>query len=162
MKLKEKVVVISGASQGFGKALALKVAAEGAQVVLVARTEKLLKKLQTEIVKNGGRAQYFVCDIRDLVSVQKTVSGILAEFQTIDVLVNNAGIWTDNEIEAKDPQRRQVAFDTNALGNIQFTTEVLPHFKAKNAGTIFNVISVSGVSDSPAGSNRDWHTYGAT
>ncbi len=162
MKLKGKVIVITGASQGLGKVLAQKAAVEGAQVILVARSENLLKKVCSEIITSGGLAKYFVCDIRKLSDIQSTVIQILAEFKNIDILVNNAGIWTDNEIEMNNPERRDLAFETNALGNIHFTYEVLPHFKSKDSGYIFNIISVSGTSDSPAGNNRDWQTYGAT
>ena len=58
----------------------------------------------------------------------KWVGDIVILFGTIDVLINNAGIWTDNEIEITNPLRRKEALETNTLGNIQFTDEVLPHF----------------------------------
>lgn len=162
MKLQNKVTVITGASQGLGKVLSIKAAQEGAVVALVARSENLLKEVKEEIAKAGGKAEYFVCDIRDEASIKQTVTAILETFKTIDILINNAGIWTTNEMEETHPERRRAAFETNALGNIQFTNEILPTLKKQNAGYIFNVISTSGASDNINGDNQHWMTYGAT
>jgi len=162
MKLKDKVIVITGASSGLGKSLANKAADEGATVILIARRRDLLEKVVKDIKDRGGSADYFICDIRNLPSVQETVSEIFKEYKHVDILVNNAGIWTDEELEKKQPERRKLAFETNALGNIQMTKEFLPHFQKSNQGYIFNVISSSGIGDSLAGDNTAWQTYGAT
>ncbi len=162
MNLKNKTIVITGASQGLGRCLALKLAKEGVRLALVARTENLLKEVQAECIKAGTEAEYFTCDIRDLTQIKKTVLDIKTKFGDIDILVNNAGIWTDNELEEKNPELRRDAFEINALGNINFTYEVLPMLEAKNSGHIFNVISSSGAQDIPAGDNKDWRVYGAT
>lgn len=77
-------------------------------------------------------------------------------------MVNNAGIWTDEFLEKENPQLRKTALETNVLGNIQFTYEVLPIFQQKNQGHIFNVISTSGANDTPSGDNSLWKTYGAS
>ncbi len=159
MQLQNKVIVITGASSGLGKELAKKVAAEGAKVALVARSEEKLKILQKEI---GENASYFVCDIAQLSQVQETAQAILDRLGNVDILVNNAGIWTDNEIEIERPAKRKEAIDTNVLGNIQFTETFLPQFKNKNAGHIFTVISTSGDVETPSGDNTDWRAYGAT
>ena len=110
----------------------------------------------------GGSAEYFVCDIRSLESIQKTVPAILQKFHAIDILVNNAGIWTDEELEKEYPERRREAFEINSLGHIHFTQEILPLFKKQNSGYIFNLISTAGASDTPQGDNQYWMTYGAT
>lgn len=162
MSIKNKVVVITGASSGLGAALVEKVAADGAKVALVSRSKEKLEKVKQAIGSAGGEAEVFVCDIRDFSQVQKTVEDIIFHFGKIDILVNNAGIWTDDELEKERPELRKEAFETNALGNIQFTDEVLPYFIKKNSGYIFNVISTSGVADIPAGDNKNWQTYGAT
>lgn len=162
MKLQNKNVIITGASSGLGECLAYKVAEEGARVALVARSEEKLSQIQKKIVSSGGKAEVFVCDIRNYQEVKKTTSKIFSKLNTIDILVNNAGVWTDNELEKEKPEMRKIAFDTNALGNIQFTNAILPYFQEKNIGYIFNVISTSGVADIPAGDNTFWMTYGAT
>lgn len=162
MKLQNKIIVITGASQGLGESLAYKVAKEGAQVLLIARSKDLLEKVAMNIKKEGGKADYFVCDIRNLDEVQKTVKIIFRKFQNIDILINNAGIWTDEELEKKRPDLRKLALEVNTLGHIQITKEFLPHFQINNRGYIFNVISSAGIGDSRAGDNSRWQTYGAS
>lgn len=162
MKLLNKIVVITGASQGLGEVLAKKVAAEGATAVLIARSTQKLRHIEQEIIKDGGNAKAFTCDIRNLDQVRKTIALILKTYKTIDILINNAGVWTDNKIEARLPEKRKEAFDINALGNIQITYEVLPVMREKNSGQILNVISTSGIEDTTARDNTHWQTYGAT
>jgi len=162
MKLKDKVVVITGAGSGLGKEIAIKASQEGARVVLVSLSEEELRQVKQQILKEGRSVEYFVCDITDLKAIKKTVKNILAKFKVIDILVNNAGIWTDEELEKNNPDLRKKALEINTLGNINFTYEVLPHFKEKNKGYIFNVISTSGIGDIPAGNNVLWKTYGAS
>lgn len=162
MKLDKKVIVITGASQGLGVVLAEKAAQEGAHVALLARSKEKLQHIEQKIIANGGTAKAFVCDIRNLTHIQKAITHIVKTYKTIDILINNAGVWTDNDIEIKSPERRKEAFDTNALGNIQITYEILPIFKEKNSGQIINVISTSGIEDTTARDNTYWQTYGAT
>lgn len=159
MNLQNKVIVITGASQGLGAALAKKVAEEGAKVALVARSEDKLQKLKEEI---GESVEVFICDVRDLTQVKQTVKAIVDTFGTIDILFNNAGIWTDDALEKEKPELRRTAFDVNVLGNIQVTEEVLSYFKTKNAGYIFNNISTSGDAETPSGDNTQWKAYGAS
>lgn len=159
MQLKNKIVVITGASQGLGEALAYKVAKEGAKVALVARSENLLKKVKETIEKEKGEAEYFVCDIRNLENIKNAVGKIMKRFGEIDILVNNAGVWTDDEIEKNNPEQARLALETNVLGNIWMTKEILPMMKKQNKGYIFNIISTSGLAD---WDNTSWQTYGAT
>ena len=162
MKLKDKTVIITGSGSGLGEQIAYRVANEGGKVVLVARTEKELRKVKDKIIKSKGAVEYFICDIRDIDQIKKTVNKIINKFSKIDILINNAGIWTDEELEKIDPDRRREAFETNSLGNINFTYEVLPYFKGRNKGYVFNIISTAGASDTPSGNNIFWKTYGAT
>ena len=159
MKLKNKVVIITGASSGLGEVLSYKVAKEGGKVALVARTKSLLEKVKSKILNGGGEAEYFVCDITDQNQVKKAASDILKYFGRIDTLVNNAGIWVTDELEEKNPKILEQAFKVNAIGHIYFTKEVLPKFQKQNSGFIFNVISDAGT-DTPE--NKDWLTYTAT
>ena len=161
MNLKDKVVLITGSNQGLGKALAKKLAERGSKVILIARRENLLKEVKDEIVKSGGVANYFVCDIRDGKEVKQTIKEVVNKYRNIDILVNNAGVWTDDELEQKKPESRKNAFDTNVLGQIQVTEEVLPHLN-KEESLIFNTISTAGVPDLPSGNNLLWKSYGAS
>lgn len=162
MKLKDKIVVITGSNQGLGAMISKKIASEGARVILIARRENLLKSVQTEIVKNGGFADYFVCDIRNPKQVKDTVKSILQKYKEVDVLINNAGVWTDDELEKTRLELRENAFKTNVFGHINVTEELLPYLKRKDESVVFNVISTAGVSDIPSGNNTLWKSYGAS
>jgi len=162
MKLTNKVIAITGAGSGLGKEIAIKSSVEGATVALIARTESELKAVKEIINESKGKAEYFVCDIRNSKSIKDTVEDILDKMGKIDIVVNNAGIWTDESLEKNDPERRKKTLETNVLGNINFIHEVLTYFKKRNKGYIFNVISTSGASDTPSGNNILWKTYGAT
>jgi len=157
--MKNKVIVITGSSQGLGKELSQKLAKLGAKIALVARTEKLLKNVKVTINKNKGISEYFICDITVQEQVNKTVKRILKKFGTIDILVNGAGIWTTDKFEKKRPELVEQSFKVNSIGPIYFTKAVLPIMKKKNSGHIFNVISKAGL-DLPE--NEDWPTYTAT
>src|SRR3989338_1141092 len=157
-----KVVVITGSGSGLGRQIAIKIVKEGAHIALVARTESELKEVKETIIKNGGIAEFFVCDVRNDKKIKETVKNIMLKFKRIDILVNNAGIWTDEELEKTNPGRRKAALETNSLGTINFTYEVLPYLKKQNEGYIFNVISTDGASDTPSGNNVLWKTYGAS
>ena len=102
--MKDKTIVITGASEGLGRATAIKLAAGGAQVALVARNKAQLSDVVTAI---GATAHPYVCDVSDAKQVRKTAQQILKAFGQVDILVNCAGIWTDEELEKEDPDRRQ-------------------------------------------------------
>lgn len=155
-------IVITGASQGLGRELALQLARQHAEVIVIARTEQLLSSLVSQIRGGGGSAQYLVCDLTQYEQVKKTAAELLQRFSSIDILVNNAGVWTDNELEQKNPERREEAMMTNAVAHIHLTESLLPHFVQRDKGTIFNVISTAAVPEVAAGNNAYWRSYGAS
>ena len=159
MNLNNKTIIITGASQGLGKELSLQVAKLGAKVALVSRTKTDLEKVKSEIIKQGGNAEVFVCDVTNQQQVNETTSLIKNHFGTIDILVNGAGIWTTDELESSRPELIEQTFKVNSVGPIYFIKAVLPIFKQKNSGQIINVISVAGL-DRP--DNKDWPTYTAS
>lgn len=162
MNLNNKIVIITGGNQGLGEVLAYKIANLGAQVILIARRENLLKKVKDTIVTRGGKAEYYSCDIRDPQKIKNTTGSIIDKYPSVDILINNAGIWTDDNLEEKRPELRRDTLETNTLGHIQLTKELLPLFKKQNYGYIFNVISTSGIGDITSGNNTLWQTYGAS
>jgi len=157
--LKDKVVLVTGASQGLGKDVSKRIAEMGARVALVSRNQHLLKKVQEEILSLGGEAEVFVCDVTVFDDVNKTVKAVVKKFGTIDVLVNGAGIWTTDEFEASRPELIERAFKVNSIGPIYFAKAVLPFMKKNNYGTILNIVSKAGLDISE---NKDWMTYAAT
>ena len=162
MELQTKTILITGASSGLGRALAHQISKTGASVLLLARREKELQSLVAELKAKGTKASYYCCDVRDEKQIQATVQAISNSSMMPDILINNAGIWTDDELEEFAPIRRKDALLTNVLGNINMTQAFLPYFKKINAGHIVNVISTSGASNTPSGNNALWKTYGAS
>jgi NADP-dependent 3-hydroxy acid dehydrogenase YdfG len=157
--MKDKVVVITGASEGLGKKVAMKLAAEGAKVALVAHNESKLDEVRQAI---GENAHAYVCDVSVAEQVRQASGQILKDFGRIDILINNAGVWTDEELEKDDPGLRRKAFEVNTLGTIEFVKAFEPSFRAQNGGHILNVISTSGTNDTSSGDNTRWQSYGAT
>lgn len=157
--VKDKVAIVTGASQGLGQELSLQLGRLGAKVALVARQEKLLQEVKDSITRSGGTAEYFVCDVTDEKQVKSNVGTIVKAFGTIDILVNNAGIYTTDELEIARPDLVEKAFQVNSMGPIYFTKAVLPILRKKNSGHLFNIISSAGL-DLPE--NKDWLTYTAT
>jgi 3-oxoacyl-[acyl-carrier protein] reductase len=157
--MEEKIVVITGASQGLGKVVASKLVADGATVALVAHDKDKLDQVAIEL---GEKAHSYQCDISDAAQVKQIAAKILEDFGKIDILINNAGIWTDEELEKIDPARRKKVFEVNTLGTIEFTKAFEPTFRAQNNGHILNVISTSGDSSTSSGDNTLWQTYGAS
>ncbi|OGK58130.1 hypothetical protein A3H86_04020 [Candidatus Roizmanbacteria bacterium RIFCSPLOWO2_02_FULL_41_9] len=147
MDLQDKVLIITGASDGLGKGLALRLAKDKARVVLLARNQDKLKAVKEEIIKLGGKAEYFVCDVGKPEQVQSVVKSIKSAYGKIDVLINNAGIWTTGPLEAHPIDKIKDLFATNTLGTIFMTREVLPMMKAVKSGQILNVMSIAGVEE---------------
>jgi short-subunit dehydrogenase len=94
MKLNNKIIVITGASDGIGKQIALRLAQEKTKLVLIARDEKRLKEVCKETKKLGAvDVKVYACDIRQMNMLETTIQSIISDFGTIDILINNAGIW---------------------------------------------------------------------
>jgi short-subunit dehydrogenase len=157
--MENKIVIITGASTGLGKATAIKLASEGAILALVAQNEEKLNRVVSEI---GAQAHAYVCDISSATQIRQTATKILNDLGKVDILINNAGIWTDEEIEKSDPDRRRKVFEVNTLGTIEFTKAFELSFRQQNSGHVLNVISTAGNYDTSSGDNTLWQTYGAS
>lgn len=157
--MKDKIIVITGASEGLGKAVATKLAAEGATVALVAHNEDKLSEVAKSL---GVHAHPYVCDVSSAEQVRQTAERILKDLGRADVLINNAGIWTDEELEKDDPDRRKKVLEVNTLGTIEFVKALESSFREQNGGHILNVISTSGTNDTSSGDNMLWQSYGAS
>jgi NADP-dependent 3-hydroxy acid dehydrogenase YdfG len=157
--MKDKIIVITGASEGLGRVVALKLAAEGAALALVAHNEPELHQLAATI---GAQAHAYVCDVSLADQVRQTAQKIVKDLGSIDILINNAGIWTDEKLEKTDPDRRKRALEVNTLGTIEFTKAFEPIFREQNEGQVLNVISTAGSNDTSSGDNSTWQTYGAS
>ncbi len=143
--LQGKVVLITGASSGFGAAAARLFAAEGCRVVLSARRLERLEALAEAIRAEGGQALAVACDVTRQEEIEALVAVTLEAYGRIDVLFNNAGFGRLNWLDALDPADdidRQI--DVNLRGAIQMARAVLPHMMAQGSGHILNMSSVAG------------------
>ncbi|MBI5955042.1 MAG: SDR family oxidoreductase [Chloroflexi bacterium] len=149
-KLENKVVLITGASSGFGEDAALMFAAEGCKVVLAARRIDRLQALAAKIQDTGGEALAIPVDIVDVAEVKNLVETTLDLYGQIDILFNNAGIgrvaWFEDHSWDRDIN---TLIQVNLIGLMQVTHEVLPHMLARGEGHIINMASVAGLMAPP-------------
>lgn len=157
--MKDKVVIITGASQGLGRELSIQLAKLGAKIALVARNEKLLNEVKKVINDEGGVAEVFVCDVTDVEAINLIVPKIMNTFKTVDVLVNNAGIWTNDKLEGKDNKLVEKTFMVNSVGPINFYKAVAPIFEENKKGHFVFINSIGGL-NYPG--NKNWPVYCAS
>src|SRR5699024_4383901 len=144
MTLTGRVTIITGASQGIGRAYALGFAEQGASVVIADINESQAEVVAKEISENGGRAVAVHCDVSDKESVDTMVSRAVREFGTVDVLVNNAAIFSTLKMRPFDEipiEEWEKVFAVNARGVFLTTQAVAPIFKEKKSGKIVNISS---------------------
>jgi 3-oxoacyl-[acyl-carrier protein] reductase len=140
-----KLVLVTGASRGIGRAIARTLAARGAFVAAGARDQARLQELQAEIEAAGGKARALPLDVQSAESVAGAFEGLLAEHGRIDGLVNNAGITRDGLLLRMKPQDWQQVLDTNLTGAFLCTQAALKPMLRQRAGRIVNITSVVGV-----------------
>lgn len=141
MTLQDKNVLLTGASKGIGRQLALDLVKEGANVGLVARSETELKLLQKEIEEAGGKAVVFVGSVADESFVNQTIEAFLATFGSIDFMINNAGYGIFGSTENITSDDWSALYDTNVKGTFLFSKGVLSSMKANRRGHIINIAS---------------------
>ncbi len=141
MALTGQVVLVTGASRGLGRSIALALAEEDAQVVLVARDGQLLNRVATEIEAIGHDALVVVCDVRDPEQVAAMVARSLEEFQQIDTVVNSAGIGLRKPALETTSAEWDDIFDTLVKGTFLVTQAVLPGMIARKRGNIINLVA---------------------
>jgi len=149
MKLEGKIAIVTGASRGLGKAIAIGLAREGAAVTVSARTEREVKGLpgtiyQTaeEIKSFGGQSLPLRCDVTQEGEVKEMVLRTIEEFGQIDILVNNAGIAFPSPIWEMPLKRWELVLRVNLTGTFLCTQAVLPLMMEKRKGSIINISSV--------------------
>jgi short-subunit dehydrogenase len=144
-------ILITGASQGIGKQTALLFARKGYNLVLAARRPEVLEAAAQEIKNLGNNNDVLTvsCDVRDSEQVKTLVDKALAHFGTIDVLVNNAGIFATGTVEDFSLDDWHQIIDTNLWGYIHTINALLPHFLERGKGTIVNLSSIGGKVPTP-------------
>ena len=149
MHFTNKTIIITGASSGIGKVLAVKLAQKGANLVLAARNQSTLAITAQECVKGGGQAIIVPTDVTNPEACQKLIEESLAAFGAIDCLVNNAGIsmWAKFD-QIKDISIFEKIMQVNYLGSVYCTYYALPHLK-NSRGLLVAISSLSGKTGIP-------------
>lgn len=143
------VAIITGASSGIGKSLALQLSAKGVSVVLVARRTELINELAEQIRANNGKALAITADVSVKSDAEMVVQKTLEAFNTIDILINNAGRGNRASVEDTTQEMLDSIFGVNVYSLWYMTAAVLPTMKANRRGHIMNVASVAGKTGYP-------------
>jgi 3-oxoacyl-[acyl-carrier protein] reductase len=151
--LSGQVALVTGASRGIGRAIAVGLAACGASVAGVARTLDALQGTLQAIREAGGTAEGYAADVAKAEDVQRVVEEVEAKFQRIQILVNNAGITRDGLVLRMDDSAWQDVIDTNLKGTFLFCRAVGACMIRARYGRIINISSVSGLMGNPGQAN---------
>jgi short-subunit dehydrogenase len=143
-RLAGKVVVVTGASSGIGRAAALRFAREGAAVCLAARSREALEAVRAELEGAGGRATVVECDVSDEDQVERLASEAEAALGPLDVWVNDAGVFAMGRFEDTPPEVFRKVLETDFMGTVHGTRSALRRFQARGRGTVINVASIDG------------------
>lgn len=143
-KLKGRIALVTGASRGLGKAMAVALASEGAGVALVSRGEAELNQVAAEIQAAGGVAAVFPADVASQEQVLQTESGVRARLGRVSILINNAGLNVRKSVTDLTPEDWRRVIETNVSSAFLLCRSFVPHMKGQGYGRILNIASVMG------------------
>ena len=135
----KKVIVITGGSDGLGKSLTEHLSKENDVIIFATNEEKLID------VAKDNNCNYKVCDVSNYSLVEKCINEIIEKYRKIDILINNAGLWIQEELDTNDSQRINSVVDVNLLGVINCSKAVIPIMKKNKDGLIININSQAGI-----------------
>jgi 3-oxoacyl-[acyl-carrier protein] reductase len=144
-QLANQIAVVTGAGRGIGRAIALKYAAEGADVVCVSRTAENSEKTAGEVRALGRKGWALAVDVADAAGVNAAVEKILADAGRVDILVNNAGVTRDGLLMRMSDEDWDIVLNTNLKGAFHFTRALSRSFIKQRSGRIINVASIIGL-----------------
>ena len=150
MRLHNKSIIVTGAGSGIGEGIAMRLAAEGAQVIVNDINVAMGEKVAAAIVKAGGSASFFSADMTKSAEVKALVANAAARYGKLDVMVNNAG-WTHLNQSALDVSEDDFdkCYAINVKSIYLSTIHAVPHFKANGGGSFINIASTAGVRPRP-------------
>src|SRR5690348_16182821 len=152
-RLENQIAVVSGAGRGIGRAIALRFAAEGADVVCVSRTQENSDKVAVEVRGLGRKAWAHAVDVADAAAVNAAAEKILADCGKVDILVNNAGVTRDDLLMRMSEADWDAVLNTNLKGAFLVTKAFSRAFIRQRSGRIINVASVIGLIGNAGQSN---------
>ena len=141
-KLQDKVAIVTGGSRGIGKAIALRLATEGAKVVVTATTKAGADKTAEEIRQNGGQATGFEANVAEVKQVEALIKGTVEQFGGLHILVNNAGITRDNLVMRMSDEDWNAVITTNLTGTFNCIRAASKIMMKQRSGKIINITSV--------------------
>lgn len=142
--IKDKVVVVTGASSGLGAAVAERLGACGARLILGARRVQRLEALAAQIIASGGEVEVLKTDVQDQAQVQALVDKAMTSFGRLDVMINNAGLMAQSNLAERRIEEWSQMIDINIKGVLYGIAAALPIMQAQKHGHIINVASVAG------------------
>ena len=148
-----EIAIITGASRGIGKAITFELARSGYRVLMISRNREKLVENKSLLEKEGFLSDYFICDVSNYQEVRNTVVEIINKYQTISVLINNAGVTKDKLFIRMKQEDWEYVIKVNLLGTINFSHAVLPIMMKQRKGVILNVASVVGITGNPGQTN---------
>ena len=151
--LNDRVVIITGASQGIGRTMATVFAESGANVICVARSEDKIKELSSEIENKRGRAIPIACDIGDGVAFSNTIKSVVDQFGKLDILINNAGITRDALLMRMNESQWDEVIQTNLKGAFFGMKAAIRPMMKNKFGRIINITSIVGLTGNPGQAN---------
>lgn len=143
--LKNKNALITGAGKGIGKAIAIALAKEGVNVILVSRTQADVDQLANQTNNLGVKSLALSADVSDMNSINSAVEKALAEFKTIDILINSAGIAAFGKFLELEPNAWEKIIQVNLMGTYYTTRAVIPNMIERQIGDIINISSTAGL-----------------
>jgi 3-oxoacyl-[acyl-carrier protein] reductase len=140
--LKGKIAVVTGGSDGIGRAAALIFAREGAKVAIAARGKEGIDRVVAEIKKAGGEAWGMSADMSTREGTQAFIDGVVGHYGAIDILVNNAGSSVRGNFLDVTDEQYQADFDLKVFGAIRCSRLAIPHMKKRGGGRIVNITTI--------------------
>ena len=150
MKLKDKVAIVTGASQGIGESIAKRYAKEGAKVAVnYSKSEDKANKVVADIRASGGQAKAFKADCSKVKEIEGLVKRVIEAYGTVDIVVNNAGVFRTVPVEETTEEIWDEQLDLNLKGAFFVVRSVLPEFRRKGRGKVINISSIFGTGAGP-------------